>query len=1118
MRKRNSRRNLEIAATICCFWLVGLFWGARTNAQLAGATLSGVVSDASGGPVPSANLSIKNTATGVVRDVTTDADGLYSAPNLLPGNYEVTVTAKGFSTFVQKSLTLTVGAEQALNVSLKVGELSQRVEVEAAPPAVDTTSSTLSGTVEQQAVVDLPLNGRDWTQLATLQPGVLSVRAQASTNSTANRGNRGFGDELADSGHRPNENTYRIDGININDYSNGAPGSTLGANLGVDAVQEFNVVTTNYSAEYGRTSGAVINAISRSGTNQFHGTGYFFDRDKLFDARNFFDPAQIPPFHRTQFGASAGGPIIKEKTFIFGDYEGVRQAQSLSFSDIVPTQATRSGQLSTGAVTVDQKVVPYLALWPLPNAGANPANPNTGIFLTGGLKVINENYVTTRVDHKFSEKDSLSGSYFFDNAPQTIPDSLDNFTAQIFTRRQMFGLTENHIFSAALADVARLGFNRVVGLVQQPGTAINKAAGDTSLGILPGLDAPLIGVSGITSAGGLGDASFFGHHYNSFQGYDDLFWTRGKQTLKFGFAVERMQYDVLSKVRQNGNFNFSSLANFLTNQPLNVLLLSPNLRNEVGSRDTLFGGYFQDDFRWLSNLTLNLGLRYEVLTDPSEAHNRFGLLNSFFGTAVAGQTCPLPIASTSLQGCTVPVGSMWKTNPTTRNFDPRVGFSYDPFKDGKTAIRGGFGIFDVLPLPYVYTIGDSLTLPFSLQVSASNLPQGSFPTGVLSIIPFTAAGAGTRWVDPNPHRSYAMNWNLNIQRSLTSRITAQIGYVGSHALHDPFTTDDSNMVIPTMTSAGLLWPLSGQLANPNSGFIRPIFFDDTAKYNGLQTQLQVRDFHGLQSQLAYTWGKCLDDGSGAQLGDPYQNSLTSLMFFTRLNRHGPCDFDIRQNFSFNYLYSIPGPKGNSAMAYVGSGWQVGGIITASTGVPFTLVQAGDPLGQNSSDPLAFPSRVPGCNPYNANWRQDPIHASYINANCFIYPSAPASFAAQCAPPVKGGSNVFSPDGTQVLCPNLLGDAGRNQLVGPNLVDVDFSILKNTRIPRISETFNVQLRFEFFNIFNRANFQAPVDNLSFGGFGTLTGGAFNSVQPGSGGIIDSTTTTSRQIQLGIKLIW
>ena len=1110
-----SRKKLNSVLGVAAIFLLACIFVIPAHAQLAGANLSGVVTDSLGAAVPSAKLVIKNLGTGETREVSANSDGLYSAPNLLPGSYEVTVTAKGFSTLVQKGLTLTVGAEQSLNFAMKVGELSQQVEVDATPPNVETSSSTLSATVEQQTVVELPLNGRDWTQLATLQPGVLSIRAQASTGSTANRGNRGFGDALADSGHRPNENTYRIDGININDYSNGAPGSTLGANLGVDAIQEFNVVTTNYTAEYGRTSGAVINAITKSGTNQFHGSGYFFDRDRAWDARNFFDPAKIPPFLRKQFGGSGGGPIIKGKTFFFADYEGVRESQSLSFSDIVPTQAARSGALAAGNVTVDPRVVPYLALWPLPNAGAGPT-ADTGIFKTGALKTITENYVTTKVDHKFSDKDSLNGSYFFDNSPQSIPDSLNNFTSQIFTRRQMFGATESHIFSPALANVARLGFNRVVGLVNTPGTAINKAAGDTTLGLLPGLDAPLIGVTGITAAGGLGNPSFFGHHYNSFQGYDDVFFTRGTHSFKFGFVVERMQYDVLSKVRQNGNFNFSNLSNFLTDQPLNVLLLSPNFRREVGSRDTLFGGYFQDDYRVRSNLTINYGVRYEMLTNPTEAHNQFGLLNSFYATATG--TCPLPIAQTTIQGCTVPVNSMWQKNPTLHNFDPRIGLSYDPFKDGKTAIRAGFGFFDVLPLPYVYTIGDSLTLPFSLQVGAANLPQGAFPTGVLSLIPFSSAGAGARWVDPNPKRSYSMNWNLNIQHALTSKITAQIGYVGSHTIHEPFTTDDSNMVIPTMSSAGLLWPAnhSGIIADPNAGFIRPIFFDGTSRYNGLQAQLQGRDIHGLQTQVAYTWGKCLDDGSGAQLGDPFQNSLTSLMFFTKLNRHGPCDFDIQQNLSVNYLYSIPGPKGDSALAWVAGGWQVGGIITASTGVPFTLVQPGDPLGQNSSDPIDLPSRIPGCDPYNQNYKNQGM--AYINTNCFVYPSAPASFAAQCST-VAGITNRFSPDGSQVLCPNILGNAGRNQLVGPNLVNVDFSVIKNTHVPKVSETFAVQLRFEFFNILNHANFQAPVDNLSFGGFGALVpGGAYNSVQGGTGGVIDSTTTTSRQIQLGVKVIW
>lgn len=1080
--------------------LLALLCGTQANAQLAGATLSGVVSDASGGPVVGAKVVIKNLATGDTRELATNADGVYSAPNLLPGSYDLTVTATGFQTLVQKGITLTVGAEQALNFGLKIGQLSQTVTVSETPPSVDTTSSTLSATVEQKTVVELPLNGRDWTQLATLQPGVISVRAQASTGATANRGNRGFGDQLADSGHRPNENTYRVDGININDYSNGAPGSVLGASLGVDAIQEFSVVTTNYTAEYGRTSGAVINAITKSGTNQFHGSGYFFDRDKVLDARNFFDGPKIPPFRRTQFGGSAGGPIVKEKTFIFGDYEGVRQGQSLSFSDLVPSAAARAGNLCSApapsstctphTVTIDSKVAPYLALWP------NPANAiitgtssdgDANNIRTSGLKILNENYFTIKTDHKISASDALNGSYFFDKAPQATPDNLNNNIHQVFTKRQMVALTENHIFSSALVNTARLGFNRVVGLVNEPVKAINPAAGNSSLGISAGLFAPLVEVSGeVTSAGGLGNLSFFGHHYNSLQADEDLFWTKGKHSLKFGFAFERMQYDVLSKVRQNGDFRFngtsvSPLENFLTNHPAQALLLSPSVRQEVGSRDSLFGGYVQDDWRFKSNLTFNIGLRYEVLTNPSEAHGKFGLLNSFAAPAGSGpcpNVFPNAFGPTTVPGCTVPVSSMWKSNPTLRNFDPRMGFSWDPLGGGKTAVRGGFGIFDVLPLPYVYTIGDSLTYPFSLSFSQQGLPAGSFP----NVLPFINATApGTRWVDPHPHRSYAMNWNLNIQRQVSSKVSAQVGYVGSHVLHNAFTTDDSNQVLATLINGQYFWPVpvgSGTIANPNSAFIRPIFFDGTSKYNGLQSQLAVRDLHGFQAQAAYTWGKCLSDGDGAQLGDPYQNSLSSLIFFDKPgSRHGPCDFDIHQNLSLNYLYNLPGLRGNSALKWVAAGWQVGGIITASTGVPFTVITGDDPLGQNSSDQFDYPDRVSGCNPINSMFKSTP-NLTYLNASCF-----------QIAP--------VTPNGLR------MGDNGRNQLYGPKLVDVDFSVIKNTRVPRISEAFAVQLRFEFFNLFNHANFQAPLDNNALGG---------------SLGQIDATTTTSRQIQLGAKIIW
>jgi Carboxypeptidase regulatory-like domain len=1074
MRKHNCQKPLGIAVAACCL-LIALLWGTRTNAQLAGATLSGVVSDESGGAVAGAKVVIRNVATGDTREVSSNADGLYSAPNLLPGNYQVTITATGFQTLVQKGITLAVGAQQALNFALKVGQLNQTVTVSEAPPSVDTTSSTLSATVEQKTVVELPLNGRDWTQLATLQPGVISVRAQASNASTANRGNRGFGNQLSDSGHRPNENTYRIDGININDYSNGSPGSVLGASLGVDAIQEFSVVTTNYTAEYGRTSGAVINAITKSGTNDLHGSAYVFDRDKIFDAKPFF-AATKTPFRRVQFGGSAGAPIVKDRTFIFGDYEGVRQTKSQSADVRVPSANARNGIFANGDVIVpDANTSKLLALYPLPANAVTTGDVAT--YSTSGSQTIVEDYFTIKADHKISSTDSLNGSYFFDKAPQSLPDSLNNVVHQVFTKRQMVALTESHIFNPALANIVRVGFNRVVGLVNEPVKAINPAAEDPALGVSAGLFAPLINVAGITSAGGLGNPSFFGHHYNSYQAYDDLFWTRGKHALKFGFVFERMQYNVLSKLNPNGRFGrYASVESFIRNDPTTIALLDPLIRKETGSRDSLFGGYVQDDWRVTPNLTLNLGLRYEMLSLPTEAQNGFGVINQLFAPAVAGG-CASLIAPNNTPGCTIPVHTLWQSNSTSHDFAPRVGFSWDPFKTGKTAVRGGFGIFDVLPLPYVYTIGDSLAVPFAKQLSGtgtyhSNIDPNSLGNTALS-----------RYIDQHPHRSYAMNWNLNIQREFTSHISAMVGYVGSHTLHEAFTTDDSNQVGPpnvSLINGVYTWPLpvgSGTRLNPNVGDIRPIFFDGTSKYNSFQSQVQVRNLHGFQSQAAFTWGRCFDDGSGAQLGDPFLTSVPSLIFFDRQERRGPCDFDIRRNLSINSLYAIPVPKTDSAFRRVGEGWQVGLIMTASTGTPFTIVTPTDDLGQNSTDPWSFPNRVAGCNPYVSNFRSQGM--VYLNSACFT-------------------SLTVTANGP------IVGNNGRNSLVGPALVNFDFTVLKDTSI---TERLKVQFRAEFFNIFNHANFQAP--NID-AGTSTILGG--NSV------ILSQTATDGRDIQFGLKLVW
>ncbi|MGH9679440.1 MAG: TonB-dependent receptor domain-containing protein, partial [Candidatus Acidiferrales bacterium] len=881
------------------------FTSVPAKAQVSGATLSGTVTDASGAAVPNATVSIKNTGTTITKDITTDAAGFYSAPNLPPAVYDVTVSATGFTSLSRTGITLTVGGQQTLNVSLKVGQVAETVTVTGEAPQVQLTSSALSGEVNETTVRELPLNGRDWTSLSELEPGVLGIRTQQSTTGTVSRGNRGFGNQLTVSGHRPVENNYRVNGITVNDYSNGSPGSVQGSQLGVDAIQEFSVLTANYTAEYGRTSGGVINSITKAGTNTFHGDAYWFLRDNRLDARNTFDPSNhaAPPFHRNQFGGSAGGPIQKGKTFVFGDFEAIRQDKTLSANSTVPTAAARAGnlcstiaptavcpdngQLGPQTITVDSAVVPYLALFPLPSPNTQPsATGDTGQFLYGQAQTFSENYVTSRVDHHFSDKDDIDALFFYDNGPQYTPDVLGISTAETKSTRIMGGIEETHSFSSALVNTARVGYNRTVGFVGVPGQAISPLASDTSLsaGFLPGRPAPIITNTGlVTMQGTLGDQTQNLHYDNDFQFYDDAFYTHGNHSIKFGFSVERIQYNELNVQRPNGTFGFQgSLISLLQNQPLFFQQGDSGVEKKLGTRDTFFGGYVQDDWKLRPNLTINLGLRYEFATLPTEAHYGFTVVPSI-SAAPVNQANP------------------WTHNPTTRGFQPRIGFAYDPFGDGKTSIRGGFGIFDVLPGPWIINVQESGAYPFALTATFSNLPAGTFPalTGVDTSLTNAIAHAQAYGPEQNPKLNYAMNWNLTIQRQITPTLTATIGYVGSHTIHSPMTTDTSNSVgfnngQVQVTPYGLMWPCGPSGSNPcavntlpsgagtttyNSfvGQLRPTFWDTSSRYNGLQAQLTKNFSHGLQGQASFTWSNCVDNASGGDIGDPFSNSYSSLM-------------------------------------------------------------------------------------------------------------------------------------------------------------------------------------------------------------------------------------------------
>jgi hypothetical protein len=1084
------------------------------SAQVAGASLSGTVTDPSGATISGAQILVKNLATGVTRDLQSGVAGFYAVPNLLPGTYEVTVSAPGFATAVRTGITLTVGAQQVLNLALSVGAKQEIIRVMSEAPTVQLATSSMDATVNSTTVRELPLNGRSWTDLATLQPGVAAIQTQQPLTAGVIRGARGFGAQVAISGARPQQNNYRLDGVSINDYSNGAPGSVIGGNLGVDAIQEFSVLTSNYSADYGRTAGGVVNAVTRSGTNQFHGSVYEFLRNSALDARNFFDGPTIPPFRRNQFGADAGGPIRKDQTFIFGDYEAIRQSKGVTFTDTVPSANARKGILAGGgippnpcptnsslldpgaSVCVDNSAAKYLPFYPFPS-GALVGAGDLGIFSFPAQQVVNENFVTTRLDHKISGKDGLFGTYLYDNTGYQSPDALDVQSIGSRTRRQIVILEENHAFSPTLLNTVRAGYSREAAADNTSISVTNPLATDTSLGAIPGRPAALVTISGVTQfKGGLGGGGAYDFHWNSFQGYDDIFLTRGKHSLKVGVAVERIDLNLENLVNRNGVFSFGSLRSFLTNAP--TRFQGPS-GFERGLRQTIFGAYVQDDWRLRPNLTLNLGLRYETVTVLKEVRGRLSnLLN--------------------ITDSTAHLGDPYFLNPTLRNFAPRVGFAWDPFGNGKTAVRSGFGLFDILPLPYQFMVGTGLSQPFSLSATAHspNLPPGTFFAGAAPFL--TVQTRDQSFNQHAPKRSYVMQWNLNVQRELVPNLTALLGYVGSRGVHEPFQRDDMNIVTPTLTSAGYLLPApigSGTPLNQAFGDILGILYEGTSSYNALEAGIEKRMSRGLQLRGSFTWGKSIDTNSATEAGDQFGNSISSWWpYFAPKASRALSDFNVGRTFVFNAIWKVPGLKSTSGpVGWVTKGWELGGIFIARDGVPFTATFGtdGDPQGLNSSDPWAFPNRLtgPGCatltNPGNPN--------QYIKTECFALPTAPtlAFWQTNC----DTTSNIYGPNLTTEpfpVCFNLRGNAGRNILTGPGETNLDVSMFKNNPINRISESFNVQFRAEFFNILNHPNFAVPVSPTNTDIFDST--GSRNA----SAGLLTSTTTTAREIQFAIKVIW
>src|SRR5579864_4756723 len=1133
------------------------FFCLPVNAQVAGGSITGSVTGESGAAMPGVSISVKEVTTGLNRTSTTNTAGLYSVPDLSAGTFEMTVSASGFVTQIWTSITVTGGVERILNVVLKAGKAEPVARVVAPPAAASESCPGGCGSANANTVRDTPLNGRDWAALATLQAGVSSV--QNGSASGGGNMDRGFGAAVSVSGSRPDQNAYILDGISINDYANGAPGSVLGDNLGIDAVQQVAVLGSNYPAEYGRTSGGVISVETTRGQDAFHGSVYEFLRNSALDARNFFDRAQIPAFKRNQFGGSAGLPIKKGETYIFGDYEGLRQSLGVTTLDTVPSPDARNGlltfsnasQFPSGCVatatpvqcqvSVDPQIAKFLTANFFPQPTTVIAGVNVNDYRFSAQEITNENYVTTRFDQKFTDRDSIHVTYMRDYSTTVQPGTFGELFSDLVSNRQAATIHEQHIFSPNLLNVAQIGATRAVGIqgkVDHITSAFQSVMTDHQYAFVPnGYAGDIQSIPGVTSFAGAPTTQGFipssrSMYWTTYQGGDYVALVHGIHSMKFGGQFERMQDNEVSASNINGLFRFDSLAQFLQNQPSLFSGTSTLLPLDIGIRQTLFGAFAEDDIKLRKTLTLNAGLRYEMVTVPTESH---GLTTVLPNVGYPNPPAPSaePVCGVNATGC-AGVGPLFK-NPTLRNFEPRLGFAWNPHS-GKTLFRGGFGVFDVLPLPYEFTLSFQRAAPFTRTIVGVHPPQGSFTmdlvNGSLAYQQFLGQTDTNLayHAEQNPKRNYVMQWNLSVARELSSTLALTVGYVGSRGVHLPFRVDNIDMAIPTPTPYGYMWPCgpdgqghpcvagflpsgaSNTPLNPNFGRINATLWQANSFYHALQVDLAKRVSHGIQFHAAYTFGKSIDTLSASEANDSYPNGLFNQLFFDQRTTRGLSDFNVAQDLVLSATWEIPSPRNSSAFAERAlGGWQLVGLYKASTGQPFTPIMGGDPLGMLLDETGEVPSIVPGCNPVNKNFKNlaTPL---YLNANCFAPPTVPnsalASLPFPCAP--FTGAATPPPAG-QTYCANLRGDLGRNTIIGPGLSKLDFSVFKNNSIKRISESFNAQFRAEIFDIFNRANFGSPTDNLQIFDQNGVS-------QTQTAGKLTSTQTTSRQIQFALKLIW
>jgi hypothetical protein len=1095
-RPQGAALTIRSAALVCLFAVVLNIAALPVRAQVT-AAISGTVDDASGAGVGGAKVVITNVETGATRTVTTDESGKFSALSLAVGPNEVKVEKTGFKSAVRTGINLEVAQQAVVNFKLEVGVVSEQVTVTGDASIVNTTTSSVSGVVGEREVKELPLNGRSFDNLITLNPGAVNYSSMKSLNTSTSAGNT-----FSVAGRRTSENLFLMNGIEYTGSSQLAvsPGGVSGQLLGIDAVREFNVLTDSYSAEYGKRAGAQVSVVTQSGSNSLHGTVFEFLRNSALDARNFFDRGFVPPFRRNQFGGALGGPIKKNKLFLFGNYEGFRQSLALSSVSVVPDALVRQGLIpnpTTGVYSkpanLNNAMLPFLTLWPEPNGAellSSGVASGTAFSFNNPTQRAHEDFGTARSDYVIRDRDSLSISYTIDNGNSVIPQADPLFGSLERLQSQVASIQETHIVSPTILNTATVGFSRAAfnldptSFVSFPSN-LSFINGGGPGGIIVNGGVTTTGVAGITAAGPNNAAGSWNRR-NLFTYTDGVTITKGIHQISAGVWFQRLRDNEDSASRQTGQATFASLTTLLQSTTSSFQII-PN-PNELGWRSLYGAWYIQDSIRLRPHLTLNIGLRQEFSTGWNEVSGRAA--NYITDSNIALQT-------------NVRIGgSAFTKNNATHLFAPRIALAWDPFGDGKTAIRASYGMF--------YSMIDSLSFLLN-SLPPANGAATYANTSILSVIPIAPGvqppaqctvvgqtGCSTfapQGVQPDAKTPAVNEWNFTIERQLDRNTSVRAAYVGSFGYHGYLSVDPNSIpaqicATATCVTGGTPGTTKGSVTqgqqyipvttrpNPLLGAGFFWYTEGNTSYNALQLDVTRRLTHGLQFRANYTWSKNLDVNSGLTIAQA-NNQPQMVMDRNDVHRDwGPSALDATNQASISSLYALPFGKGQrfggSADGVAGkfvSGWQINGIATILSGFPFT-----PQIGANRSG--------------DGDTRN---------------PDRPNLNPAFSGPVVVGSPNQwFNPNAFVLPTVGTFGNLGRGVYRGPGLATLDLSLFKTTKI---TERTNLQFRAECFNALNHANFGTPNAIV-------YSGATFNP----SAGLITATTTTSRQIQFGLKLVF